>query len=736
MKKLILLIAFSTLVFVAMGQMSIEDARKAGESAKVTVTGVVLNGDELGEIRYIQDSTAAIAVYPGGASVALDAIRGDIITVSGTNKIFSQLLEIDVLTSVVLESSSNPLPEPVVILPDQMGSTYEAQLIRFSNCEFGSTGNFSGDKNYEVSYQGKTGQVRINRDSPLVGTVIPTGPVNLTGICSRYYETFQMLPRDPDDIEQTSSIFFTEVPSLSNLTHSGFDLNWETNIFGTTEMFFGNTPALEKGHISVPGNSNTHTISVSGSASDLFYVKVFSVSGNDTAQLTDPGVYITESVSTGNIQAYFNREVDNSVSTGVDALRVYRALDDTLINYISRAKESIDFTIYNFNLVEVSDITAALNAAHSRGVQVRVIHDGSAINSGFENLDPAIGKIISPKSDYLKGIGIMHNKFVIFDAHNGEHEVPVVWTGSTNFTNGQINSDPNSVIILQDKSLAIAYTLEFNEMFGSSGAQPDPQKALFGRFKKDNTPHDFLIGGKKVEVWFSPSDNVNAKIKETLSAAKKDISVATMLITKNDIGYILEDQHNAGLAVRVLVNSKSNCSSTVVSTLEGSLGNMFLESSENGIMHHKYMLTDRTGQDPVLWIGCHNWSTAADERNDENTLVIHDSAMVNVYYQEFYERFSASGGAVGIQLLEFDSKDWNVFPNPVHGEIHILYEGSSDVQAGIELYNLNGQRILSVESVMNPGITTMSLPRDISSGLYLLRIKTKEQVQTIKLMVE
>ncbi|KKK82776.1 hypothetical protein LCGC14_2800020 [marine sediment metagenome] len=299
-----------------------------------------------------------------------------------------------------------------------------------------------------------------------------------------------------------------------------------------------------------------------------------------------------------------------------------------------------------------------------------------------------------------------------------------------------INSDPNSVIILQDKSLAIAYTLEFNEMFGSSGAQPDPQKALFGRFKKDNTPHDFLIGGKKVEVWFSPSDNVNAKIKETLSAAKKDISVATMLITKNDIGYILEDQHNAGLAVRVLVNSKSNCSSTVVSTLEGSLGNMFLESSENGIMHHKYMLTDRTGQDPVLWIGCHNWSTAADERNDENTLVIHDSAMVNVYYQEFYERFSASGGAVGIQLLEFDSKDWNVFPNPVHGEIHILYEGSSDVQAGIELYNLNGQRILSVESVMNPGITTMSLPRDISSGLYLLRIKTKEQVQTIKLMVE
>jgi len=35
----------------------------------VAVTGVVLNGDELGRVRYIQDSTAAIAVYPGSGSV-------------------------------------------------------------------------------------------------------------------------------------------------------------------------------------------------------------------------------------------------------------------------------------------------------------------------------------------------------------------------------------------------------------------------------------------------------------------------------------------------------------------------------------------------------------------------------------------------------------------------------------------------------------------------------------------
>ncbi len=43
--------------------------------------------------------------------------------------------------------------------------------------------------------------------------------------------------------------------------------------------------------------------------------------------------------------------------------------------------------------------------------------------------------------------------------------------------------------------------------------------------------------------------------------------------------------------------------------------------------------------DPLVLTGCHNWSNSADSRNDENTLIIHDSTIANIYYQEFYERF-------------------------------------------------------------------------------------------------
>ncbi|MFM7729147.1 MAG: phospholipase D-like domain-containing protein, partial [Flavobacteriales bacterium] len=57
----------------------------------------------------------------------------------------------------------------------------------------------------------------------------------------------------------------------------------------------------------------------------------------------------------------------------------------------------------------------------------------------------------------------------------------------------------------------------------------------------------------------------------------------------------------------------------------------------NIIMHHKHLVVDHNqpGNDPLLWVGSHNWSSNANTRNDENSLVIHDANIANQYYQEF-----------------------------------------------------------------------------------------------------
>ncbi len=64
---------------------------------------------------------------------------------------------------------------------------------------------------------------------------------------------------------------------------------------------------------------------------------------------------------------------------------------------------------------------------------------------------------------------------------------------------------------------------------------------------------------------------------------------------------------------------------------------LFVNSDTSIIMHHKHLIVDHNSpdNDPLLWVGSHNWSTNANTRNDENTLVIHDPNIANQYYQEF-----------------------------------------------------------------------------------------------------
>ena len=132
----------------------------------------------------------------------------------------------------------------------------------------------------------------------------------------------------------------------------------------------------------------------------------------------------------------------------------------------------------------------------------------------------------------------MHNKFVIFDANNTNPNLPWVWTGSTNWTEAQIEGpDQNNAIAIQDQSLALAYKLEFEEMWGSSTQTPNLAISKFGPYKTDNTPHNFIIGGKKVECYFSPSDNTNTQIIATINSANSDIDIAAMLTRTGWIYY-------------------------------------------------------------------------------------------------------------------------------------------------------------------------------------------------------
>ena len=725
--------------YFASAQADIASARLLGVGATVTVSGIVTNGSELGVIRYFQDNTAGIAAY-GTQLVGIN--RGDSVTITGTLVDYNGLLEIQPVNTFSIINTGNLIQSPLAITPAQLGEINEAQLVKINNVSFQNGGQTIAGNNSYIATDGISSfTTYIRTGSPLIGQILPTGNIDIVGISSQYLTTYQLLPRDINDFIIPAAIQIVSPITVSNIVTDGFKLSWLTDSLGTSQVKYGRTANLELGFANGSMNTTNHEVSISGlNPADIIYGRCFSVNGIDTAY-SAMGIYCTQSLSSGNMITYFNLPVDNSVAINQNSLQLFEAIDDTLIAYIDRATETIDITIYDFNLSNISNISNAINAAYNRGVLVRVISDGSlaASNSGITALNPNINKIASPTGG---SYGIMHNKFAIIDAKHADPNKPLVWTGATNWQDGQINRDANNVIIFQDQSLAKAYTLEFNEMWGDSSTVPNLTNSKFGPFKTDNTPHEFNIGGKRVESYFSPSDNVNSKLVNTINTANNSIYFASMVITRADIAQAIIDKAALGVDAYGITHT-SNGTTTWNQLVTGlPVGHLQANTdSANSIMHHKYVIIDQenNSSDSQLWTGSHNWSNNANVRNDENTVVVHDQNIANQFYQEFHARFIQNGGvALNTITPQNDNNNISIYPNPNNQNILGVSLKKVANEGTIHIVNIQGQ-LISPETLVVTQNTTKQFNLNIEhlgTGVYFIEFNfngIKEVKRLVKL---
>ncbi|MFW5756560.1 MAG: phospholipase D-like domain-containing protein, partial [Tangfeifania sp.] len=449
----------------------------------------------------------------------------------------------------------------------------------------------------------------------------------------------------------------------------------------------------------------------------VIYAQPYSYASSDTA-FAPLASYATESNSTGDIKVYFNTDVDTTYAIHQTAQNIGGALDDTLVAYIDRAEESIDFAIYSFSNVSSASVPDALNRAKNRGLQVRVIACGTNQNPGLNFLDQDVPVLVAPNENNRDGI--MHNKFAVIDAESSKPDKPVVWTGSTNISYNQIVSDANNMIFIQDQALARAYKIEFEEMWGSQTEQPNQEYSRFGADKTDNTPHEFIIGGNRVESYFSPSDGTNQQLINAIHSADNNLNVGTMLITRTDLALAISDAKARGVATNVLTEGDAN-TETVNSILSDALGSnaYVFDNVTYGILHHKYAVVDnnKPGFDPLVITGSHNWSNSANSRNDENTLIIHNSDIANQFYQNFAARFKANNGLLATQVTSFEKADILVYPNPATDRLNII---SSERISQIEVYSVSG---LKQTELKPDNETTLNLDvKNLKPGIYFLRI--------------
>ncbi len=349
---------------------------------------------------------------------------------------------------------------------------------------------------------------------------------------------------------------------------------------------------------------------------------------------------------TNKIKCYFNHPVNNSISTGMNAVYLNGKFPDTIAAYINRAKFTIDIAMYNFTSATNSNvykIAVAANAAAARGVAIRWIYNGTSAtnNTGLSLLSPLIKTFASANySDY-----IMHNKFMVIDANAADSTDAIAQSGSYNWSDQQTTGDYNNIIFVQSKQVALAYYREFNKMWGGTGADPVAASATFSSFKNASSQTKFLVDDKLVEVYFSPKDSLGRRLQSSIATADHDLFFGIYTFTRPDIANLIKTEYDNGVFVRGIMDNFSQQFSAY-GILNPALGSKMITYNGAGVYHNKILLVDGqdAGSDPQVATGSFNWSTQAQESNDENMMLIHDAGIANQYYQSLCADYTGLGG--------------------------------------------------------------------------------------------
>jgi phosphatidylserine/phosphatidylglycerophosphate/cardiolipin synthase-like enzyme len=638
----------------------------------VTIRGIVTVANEFGGPSYVQDNTSGIGIF--GTSFSSAVSVGDEVIVSGIVDPFNGLTE---LTSPYLHSivSSGNNVTPLVVTCSQLANDgaggvelYEGLLVQVNSVVVrNSSGNpiatwaVSGSgTNYRLIDATDTVDIRVDNNVDFANAPAPQSFFDVLGVVSQfkpstpYIGGYQLMPRFSADILSEGPLFATQ-PYEDNITSSSLRINWTTVNQGTSRLKYGTTTAYELGVVEPDNIERTvHAVDLSGlQSATIYHTQAFSVANAETSFASDLVVSTASpSGSTGTMNVYFNKSVNTSVSSGEIAL-ANQDLVNRILQRINNAQRSVDACLYSLSGTNEGQVIAnALISAKNRGVKVRVICEYDNKNSAaFTSLVSNGITLIDDRYDLINfGAGLMHNKFFVIDYRGGAPESVWVWTGSWNPTDQGTNSDRQNAIEIQDVALAGAYTQEFNEMWGSSTDTPNQTNSRFGARKTDNTPHRFIIDGKTVKSYFSPTDGTTQKIGTTLRKAQHSIGVAVLSFTRKELADSLIAEKNEGKKVRVVVDNNTDIGNQF-SYLQSTGVDVHLKGGA-GLLHHKYAITDADNLSGTQYTitGSHNWSNSAEGSNNENTLIIEDARVANLYLQEFAARYYEAGGTDSIAV--------------------------------------------------------------------------------------
>jgi phosphatidylserine/phosphatidylglycerophosphate/cardiolipin synthase-like enzyme len=726
----------------------------------VTVRGIVTVAQQFGGPAYLQDASGGIAAFDLSFEGAVKV--GDEVTITGTVTQFNGLTELSGVTLHAVNSAGNDV-SPLVVTCSQIArdgangnEVYEGMLVQLNRVTVRDTlgrpmtswtaGSSSG-ANFRLFDGTDSIVVRIDGDLYNQFTIpAPSGEFDIVGVVGQFVSTppyvggYQLMPRSAADILSKGPVI-TVAPLESSITPNSFDIKWETARPGSSFARFGRTKAYELGSIGFAVQETVHRLTVPGLLpATTYHVLSFSVSGNDTSFASDRVISTASLGSTGQINVYFNKSINAALARG-DTARGNANLTNLLIRRINAAQKSVDCALYSISGSVGQSIANALIQAWARGVKVRLIVERDNLSAGTgtlinQFLTPAGIPWIADDFDAVNaGVGLHHNKFFIFDYRSGSSDQTWVWTGSWNPTDPGTNDDLQNSIEIQDQALAGAYTIEFNEMWGSDSTTANRANSRFGARKLDNTPHIFNINGIPVELYFSPSDRTTSHIVSTLAKAQNSINFALLTLTRSDIAAAMKTKKDAGVKVRGILDNGTD-SGSQYSFLTSNGIDVRLDPDPSALFHHKYAVIDAEVNSAHAYVitGSHNWTSAAESSNNENMLILQSNAIANQYLQEFAARYKDSGGKdniiVGIDLTSGEPpKSFSLsqnYPNPFNGMTNFEYRVSSPGYVTLKVFDILGRGVAAlVEENKAAGVYKARWDASTApSGVYFCELRS------------
>ena len=285
-------------------------------------------------------------------------------------------------------------------------------------------------------------------------------------------------------------------------------------------------------------------------------------------------------------------------------------VDGPLVAAINAARLSIDVAAYSITL---NSVRYALIDAHDRGVTVRIVMESTNMDSSdVQRLIEAGIPIIGDNRQ-----GLMHDKFMVIDRSE-------VWLGSMNYTDSGTYDDNNDMIRILSTKIADNYSVEFNEMFDDNKFGPDVVA---------QTPNPTItLDGTRIDTYFSPDDHVLSALYALLSDSQESIYFLAFSFTSNELGEIVRTKAEDGLVVKGVMDKEQVASNTGTEYDPFRQAGLDVRIDGNpGQMHHKVFIVDGK----IVAFGSYNFSRSAEERNDENVIIVYNEAIANFFMQEF-----------------------------------------------------------------------------------------------------